>query len=433
MASPNEFNQQVQKIQSVEMVGGGFRDSLQKIKDKVKGKVTGLKERKKPKSYDDGSSIRSSGSDTDGGEKSHEKSDDGMKRSKTDKNNVIQLTGTGLKKTAKLVKLAAISVVSIATFCQAIVILIVIITIIVFIVMLVMYYRPIIPLISHSYDYDKFMDDEYYPDLISSLKVIKEHTFRFGRKIMTGESSKIVTPGAYPGSETINKVQAAAVKLLEVGDLQLQRNLHLYFTHQMCVTKRGETPYNFFCKSSFCTDPEFRKSASSPELISKIAVQWDEEKVAAFEENVVKPVHILREGCKNISIKAFESADDMMNKEWYQVDSLTAFTWVAAIHKLRIFLDNYHDQISLSAMSRVNDTFSINIWIIFYTPFIKDIFQHHIPAIWRNLNKIRIQLYTIWDAGFKWLGRWIINMPCRIIAKAQGEQANNCNANFLLL
>jgi hypothetical protein len=156
-----------------------------------------------------------------------------------------------------------------------------------------------------------------------------------------------------------------------------------------------------------------------------------QQQVKKFEEEVTGPLISLRAACVGLSTGLHGRVGDVTKADWYRKNPKRGFEYVAAIHKLRLYLNDYSDEFSKSALSRVNDQFSINMWILFFTPFVKDILAA-IKDIWENFGRIFLGAYKMYDDGWKALGRFIINMPCRILAKSRGKSSSQCKTKGLL-
>lgn len=306
-------------------------------------------------------------------------------------------------------------------------------------IVLVFYARPVAPLPCRSYDFDATMRNEVYPEIIDAIRTFRDGVQRFAPFVFTQELS-LVAPA--PNKEQQGRIteayRAAEAILRDKDDEQLRRMLYLYFTHQLCIRKFDDYPYSSFCKTSMTVHEEFRKDETERDL--------DMGKMKKFKTDFVDHMQTIQnfvgtpcgkekkkgERCSNMSERAAQFPQMATNAKWYANERKQAFAWVMSVHKLRLYLHFYHEELCRSAMSRVPDRFSMNLWILFFTPYVRDLFRKMGEAFLSWPEK-RVAMLRLWCRGWTALGEWIINMPCRALyASSPSRAKSSCNLPILL-
>jgi hypothetical protein len=304
-------------------------------------------------------------------------------------------------------------------FGVAIVVILVIIAVALLAILLLFHARPVLPVIWHSMDFDKVMQQEYSPSFVQELRVFAQDAGRYARPALRGvtqgpSTSKFSDAYAKERRRGRPDVAAdaydAAMALVRFSDDDLVKNIRWYFEHFRCYA-HGETfPYSTLCRSSLKANDFW---------VNKADNTLNERETLAFAKNIVTPMEILRNATKAIST-SLDGTADYTNEAWYRADPRRAFRWVMSAHKLRMYLNEYHRGINLSAMSRIKDTFAWNIWIIYYVPYVADIFKHRIPAAFKTLPQRFTFFFNLWMRWWAKLGNIIVNIPCYIVFT--GEQ-----------
>lgn len=325
------------------------------------------------------------------------------------------------------------SVPSVSIFFMCIIILLAILVIILLILVLIFYARPVIPTPCHSMDYSTYMTDEYIPDFIAALKTFGSNARYYADRVLHGDAKRII-PAIIPaakanrfGMELRNfmnvsiDVAANARQLLSQSDLTLSKNLLLYFDHYRCFTSRKGIPYSWFCGAALSHNEEWVDTSKGGRIL-------DEARITQFENDFVKPIEILRQGVKAISDAIDGDLDNIVTADWYRANPREAFQWVLSAHKLRMFLNEYHGALSDAGMSRIPDKFAINTWILYYIPFVVDIFKYRIPQIWASLPQKYTMLHGMYVRGWAALGDVIVNLPCYLAHPNAQERQKYCTA-----
>jgi hypothetical protein len=154
----------------------------------------------------------------------------------------------------------------------------------------------------------------------------------------------------------------------------------------------------------------------------------DNNKVLLFEENVVKVIEALKSSVLAISNAAESNFRNIREASWYSADPSKAANWIMAVHKLRLYLNEYHTVLVESSMSRVPDKLAINTWVLFWIPFVSDIIQYRIPEIWRRVPGKYVSMFNIWTRAWEALGNALIKIPCHMVFTGEARQ-KYCNVN----
>ena len=339
-----------------------------------------------------------------------------------DTSNPIHIAGSAVSNVLSTAKAVVSGIPTAQLFVTSIIGLVLAFILIALIVFLFFYARPVIPSPCHSSNFDEFMDGSYYPDFVATLKTFSVNCMRYAPNALASfNSSTPATSRFSPAWTNTQSIPAdastAASSLLSLGDLVIQKNLKVYFTHFRCFASRNDLPYSMFCGSAFSSNPDFCSSTGGRVV--------DMAKVVAFENDIVKKFETLRNACKTISAAA-EALGDVSRLSWYDA---TAFQWIMSAHKLRLYLNEYHDQINESAMSRTTDKWAINTWILFYIPVVNDIIRFRIPEVWAAVPSMFIKFMNLWKVAWSKLGNVIINIPCNMIYTGD-KRRQYCNTKI---
>lgn len=294
-------------------------------------------------------------------------------------------------------------------------------------IMLVFKVRPVIPQLSNSTDFDGFMNEDMLPDMVDCIRVFARDAGRFAPQVLKStlnlaavapRPTSRFAPSFGSFAQVASVAQSAAGTLNALDDATLKRNARMYFDHYRCFCFRNDLPYVFFCGSALTHAPEFTVPGRG-RLLNKDAV-------AQFEGAFVTPMEQLRCACQAISASAAAQVGSLTREAWYTGDPKAAFAWLTAAHKLRMYLNEYHEQVHESAMSRITDRWAINTWILYYVPYVADVIRHRIPELWAALPGRFVGYYNSWQGAWGRLGDVIINIPCNMAFTGE-KRARYCN------
>ena len=328
----------------------------------------------------------------------------------SDDTNPLAIAGSAFSAIVSTAMATAGSVPKVQVFLSSLVGIFVICLIVMIIVALFFFARPVIPSPCHSSEFDTYMTDEYYPDFVLNLKLFAKNCSRFTPLILRGENPAVQPTSKFSpqlnSGNVSNLANAAAVNLLSFpgGDAELQKNLRTYYAHFRCFASRDMLPYSFFCGTSLATNPDFVDTTRGGGNV-------DPAKVASFESTVVTYVETIRNATKAISDVA-DAYRDIESAAWYDAD---AFAWLTAVHKLRMYLNEYHENINASALSRMPDKYATNTWILYYIPVIHDVLRYRIPEVWAAVPGTFITFLNLWKMAWTKLGNILVNIPCYMV------------------
>jgi hypothetical protein len=345
-----------------------------------------------------------------------------MSESSSDPTNPISVVVTIASNVVSTVRTGIANLPVIVEIAQSTYVLLWTILAIALIVFLIFSMRPVVPAPCHSFDFESFMNDEYLQDFARCVRVFRAG-IDYADNVLRGNVESIVPPATSKHSEPMRSLgrirevgSGAADVLIRYDDVNLAKNMRVYFNHYRCLCSDA---YKTVCNGTLVQVPEFREPGKGRK-VNQVAVD-------AFEAGFVRPVEMLRNACYAISACA-DGAQGLTDEPWYVADPQRAFAWLTAVHKLRMYLNEYHEQIVFSSMSRANDRFFLNSWILYYFPYVIDIFQHRIPEVWRAWPARFLSYFKAFREAWTRLGNIIANLPCNIAFATKPEnRAKYCN------
>ena len=281
------------------------------------------------------------------------------------------------------------------------------------IVILVFYFRPILPSACHSIDYRTYYSKKYVPGFRESLKMFQKFLPKYatslcGSSLTIVPTSQFSIPVSTRSAEIIQRTIVATNSLVNIDDATMNECLRLYFSYYQCFDQFKKPPYSLFCPSAICKEDAFRVTTGEFEI--------DEGEVEKFKRDFVRPLELLRNA--TLAMSKIAESQNLQSQSWYSADSREASNWILSLHQVRMNLNDYFDAMNSMAMNRIVDKSGINVWIIYFLPFVKDILQNKIPNAWRSLRPTKDKFQALWDKGWTWLIKFISELPTKIFNKA---------------
>lgn len=334
-----------------------------------------------------------------------------------DRGNPLKLLWDAIKRVVRKLPGAIFSLHNIAQYVLSLLTVAAVVVLGYLVYLLVVYMRPAAPTLWHSSDFQRFMDEDLLPDFVGSLNVFHGN-LDYILDVMAGT---VVAPttatSAYSPLRLVTKASVlyeakeAMNKLMSNPDQALLRKMiGQYYALHLVMSRRNEFLYSLFV-SGIMTHVEHFQDQSGKGL----RLDWD--RVQAFEESIMKPLGALRDVVQAISATADANPDAV---------PASALPWLTAVHKLRMYLNEYHDQLVDSAMSRIKDPYCVGVWVLRYIPLVGHILRDRIPGVWREMPVNYTRMKGLWHRGWKQLGVLIVNVPCYIVFSDK-DRRSTCN------
>lgn len=270
--------------------------------------------------------------------------------------------------------------------------------------------RPKLPGPCHSIDYKTYFAKTYVPDFLKSLKTFNNGLPKYAENLCG--SSLAITPTSQfslsttsTSSRILQETINATSTIANLDESTLTDNLRLYFSYYQCLDEYSSLPYSQFCPTALANEKKFRES-SGEYVVQKNALE-------KFKTDFLKPIEIIRNS--TLAMSTIAATQNLERQPWY---SKEASNWILSLHQMRMYLNDYFESMNSMAMNRIEDKTGINIWIIYFLPFMKDIFRHKIPKVWKTLRPEKNKYDALWNKGWTWLGNFIKNLPSKIYNNA---------------
>lgn len=185
---------------------------------------------------------------------------------------------------------------------------------------------------------------------------------------------------------------------------ELEEELRIYYKFNFTIKHLRTFLLGYFAQQDILNEPRFEKKDSG--IYSRKAVQ-------EFKDNIMDPYDDLSETVKDMS-KELATWEGMYHQEWFDEDCVR---FITHIHTLNLMLNEYRDQIIHSYNTRKATSFTMqfNIWVLYWVPYIKDVFLYRIPAVWIAFPRHFAMMWNGVIDGWAAMVRQIRLVPCRVI------------------
>jgi hypothetical protein len=265
----------------------------------------------------------------------------------------------------------------------------------------------------HSSDFGSLMDAEICPQIVSNL-----NTFANGLDMY----------GPYLASAAdLAALKNAIATLMTLQDLtsdttsELKSTIYRYYAFYECFRENANGAIlKTLCPSFLSSDPGFQRTDVS-------ARSSDDAKVSNFIETKFKPMALIAAQVASISAAAHYQGG---NGAWANVDQTASYKWLLSVHRLRLFFNEYRENVSSMAMTRLPDPWHMSMWILYINPYLASIFTVYIPETWTKFPTFQYNTMVISRNFWKAAGTFIYNLPCNIAFMDPAKRAQYCSGKM---
>lgn len=290
----------------------------------------------------------------------------------------------------------------------------------IFAYILVFIIRPRFFTISHTADFDNY--------ITAASKELASTIVRLSNAVRSGTLDKIsfvdadfAACPANDGYDEDTPSRDALPSLVEAlkKDLtfvapraSLASDVSLYFRfHRSLSTMKDPRKPNMLARMDMKSEASF---------LSEETGEVDPDKITTFHEQVFHPMAALR----NHVVKAsclFHAACGANH-------SPAISRAILDVHMLRLYLDIYHDQTTLSFETRKSGPgrLPIAVMTLYWWPEVEPTFTKTIPHLWIDAPKEFVDGLMSYDRGWDYVGEVIIQLPCHMSHMKKTEREVKC-------
>jgi hypothetical protein len=244
--------------------------------------------------------------------------------------------------------------------------------------------------ISHSTVFEEYMDHDYLPAVVSNMRTLNAG--------LPTASARLF------GGDAVGQATGALRALLARPDLHGDLRRYLQYKKALMDPQRKLNTADLRNDAAFMADGDVDSN-----LVGSVVV------------GVVAPVAALRSAVRMLSNLLSQSTGTRDWKAFSEAEVRVA----TAVHMLQLLLNDYHDDILFSYATRKSGM-PLAIWTLYFWPYVKDIFTHRIPDIWKKAPADYVNACEDFMVLWERLGVLLSQIPCYMAINDPVERAAKC-------
>lgn len=281
--------------------------------------------------------------------------------------------------------------------------------------------RPRFFTISHSSAFEKYM--------VSTCAEVADTMHRLDARMKGGDLNSVfgmdnnalqqMSECGDSQPSTSESMRTIAERVTEELSIPVSRpdlatDVRLYFQYHRSLSslKPDDKPVpNILAKMDFKTEPDFQNDISG---------EADTDKVVKFHSNVFLPISHLRDDVTALSVRL--SAACAVHHPPNVVRA------IMDIHLLRLHLDVYHAQTSLSYETRKSGPGRLPtaIMTLYWWPLVEPTYSKAIPNLWTEAPTEFKDGLNAYESAWAFLGKFILHLPCYMSYMSSSERDEKC-------